>query len=161
MHNKFTNYGKPVTDDTKIKNFKEKIDFYISKGFFVIPCKDKIPQLAGWQKEQDQTTDDVLDLIKSGKANQIGIRTDKYFVIDVDVKNNKNGLESIKQLSKDLNLDIDNTLTAETRSGGKHYFFVKPEDVIIQNQVDLLLLVQVTAIPGSIHKQNLNYQLKI
>ena len=138
MHNKFTNYGKPVTDDTKIKNFKEKIDFYISKGFFVIPCKDKIPQLAGWQKEQDQTTDDVLDLIKSGKANQIGIRTDKYFVIDVDVKNNKNGLESIKQLSKDLNLDIDNTLTAETRSGGKHYFFVKPEDVTIQNQVDLL-----------------------
>ena len=53
MHNKFTNYGKPVTDDTKIKNFKEKIDFYISKGFFVFTCKDKIPQLAGWQKEQD------------------------------------------------------------------------------------------------------------
>ena len=140
MHNKFTNYEKRVTDDTKIKNFKEKIDFYISKGFFVIPCKDKIPQLPGWQKEQDQTTDDVLDLIKNGKANQIGIRTDKYFVIDVDVKNNKNGLESIKKLSKDLNLDIDNTLTAETRSGGKHYFFVKPEDVTIQNQVDLLPL---------------------
>ena len=55
-----------------------------------------------WQKEQDQTTDDVLDLIKNGKANQIGIRTDKYFVIDVDVKNNKNGLESLNNYLKIL-----------------------------------------------------------
>ena len=84
-------------DDTKIKEFETTIDNYIDKGFFVVPCKDKIPQMPSWNNAEDQTKDEVLDFIKSGRANQIGIRTDKYFVIDVDVKHNKNGFESLKQ----------------------------------------------------------------
>ena len=78
-----------MQDDTKIKEFETTIDNYIDKGFFVVPCKDKIPQMPSWNNAEDQTKDEVLDFIKSGRANQIGIRTDKYFVIDVDVKHDK------------------------------------------------------------------------
>lgn len=127
-----------MQDDIKIKEFENTIDNYIDKGFFVVPCKDKIPQMPSWNNAEDQTKDEVLDFIKSGRANQIGIRTDKYFVIDVDVKHNKDGFESLKKLSKITSTNFDETLCAETRSGGRHYFFLTPEDQVVKNTVDLL-----------------------
>lgn len=53
----------------------------------------------------------------------IGIATGNgLIVVDVDVKNNAAGEESLKQLIEE-NGDLPKTWTANTPSGGKHYYF--------------------------------------
>lgn len=128
-----------IADDIQdFKLFENTISDYIAKGFFIVPCKNKIPQMAGWSEAEEQTETDILNYLKTGRANQIGLRTDKYFVVDVDIKHNKNGFDSLKVLSEQTKTNFNDTLCAETKSGGHHYFFLTPEDFTIRNTVDLL-----------------------
>ena len=65
-----------MLDDTELANFKDAIEKYIEKNFIVIPCNNKKPSLRDWSNIQEQDSDEIYEYFRSGKANQIGIRTD-------------------------------------------------------------------------------------
>lgn len=125
--------------DTELNNFKTAIDSYIAKNFIVIPCNNKRPILKDWTNIEEQDSEEIFEYFKSGKANQIGIRTDDVFVVDIDYDQMKNvdGYESLKQLKKIIPDNFEDTLQALTPRGGTHYYFKKPDDVEIKNTTNL------------------------
>ena len=71
-------------------------------------------------------------------TNNIGVLTGEgFFVLDVDVKKGKRGLDSLATLEMVYDLD-QNTLTAKTPSGGLHLFYKMPDGLRINNSVDKL-----------------------
>ena len=74
----------------------------LKKNFIVIPCNNKKPLLKDWSNIQEQDSDEIYEYFRSGKANQIGIRTDDVFVVDIDYDEVKkvDGYESLKQLKR-------------------------------------------------------------
>jgi hypothetical protein len=126
-------------DDTELNNFKNAIESYIAKNFIVIPCNNKRPILKDWTNIEEQDSEEIFEYFKSGKANQIGIRTDDVFVVDIDYDQikNINGYESLKQLKNLIPDNFDETLQAKTPRGGTHFYFRKPEDIEIKNTTNL------------------------
>ena len=112
-----------MLDDTELANFKDAIEKYIEKNFIVIPCNNKKPLLRDWSNIQEQDSDEIYEYFRSGKANQIGIRTDDVFVVDIDYDEIKkvDGYESLKQLKKIIPDNFDETLQAQTPRGGTHF----------------------------------------
>lgn len=77
------------------------------------------------QQEIRRITDKKLQR----KINSIAIKTGQcsnLFVLDLDIGEEKNGLEKIKELKIKI---PDNTVCVETPSGGRHYYFTLPEEL--------------------------------
>ena len=128
-----------MLDDTELDSFKDAIEKYIEKNFIVIPCNNKKPLLKDWSNIQEQDSDEIYEYFRSGKANQIGIRTDDVFVVDVDYDEIKkiDGYESLNQLKKIIPDNFNETLQAHTPRGGTHFYFKKPDEVEIKNTTNL------------------------
>ena len=146
-------------------NLKTNLDYaryYHSLGFSVIPvytvdemgvcaCKKKDQcHSAGkhpainWQRyTKKRADDDTLQMWFDGMdhAHGVGIVTgsisDNIFVIDVDVGEGKDGIETLDsvQMAHD---DLPPTATAITGSGGKHLFFKAPEGMFIGTDKNVL-----------------------
>lgn len=109
-----------------IKTIKDQ---YSELGI-LIPLKEdsKIPNITNWTK-----VNDVEETFF--KSNRVGIvPKDGYFVVDVDIKNGKNGVESLDQF---LDLSLDSTLCQQTPSGGYHLVFKLPKDIKLKNATDI------------------------
>ena len=134
-----TNLENQTQEDIQLDKFKQAIDKYIAKNFIVIPCNNKIPILKNWSNIEEQDPDEIFNYFKNGKANQIGIRTDDVFVVDVDYDQTKqvDGYHSLKQLQHIIPDNFTDTLQASTPRGGRHFYFKKPEDVEIKNTTNL------------------------
>jgi hypothetical protein len=134
-----TNLENQNQDAIQLDQFKNAIDKYIAKNFIVIPCNNKIPILKNWSQIEEQDPEEIFNYFKNGKANQIGIRTDDVFVVDVDYDTTKqvDGYNSLRQLQQIIPDDFSNTLQAKTPRGGKHFYFKKPEDIEIKNTTNL------------------------
>lgn len=128
-----------MLEGIELENFKTAIESYIAKNFIVIPCNNKRPILKDWTNIEEQDADEIFEYFKSGQANQVGIRTDDVFVVDVDFDQIKNvdGYKSLNQLKNIVPDNFDETLQANTPRGGTHYYFKKPEDVEIKNTTNL------------------------
>lgn len=96
-----------------------------AQGFRVFPLKPgaKEPAHKGWQAEATRDPE-TIRRIWNGTDYNIGIATgDGLAVVDVDVKNGKQGVASFRALG----LSGDNTFVVETVSGGFHVYYAAPD----------------------------------
>lgn len=115
---------------------------YASHGFSVIPIgTDKRP-LIKFADKPPLTGDEIKRIWQKYPTANIALKTDKFFVIDVD-RHEGDGMESIKALNHDE--WFKDTLTERTAHNGFHFFFTKPKNVAIQQNIGFLPNVDLKA----------------
>jgi hypothetical protein len=109
---------------------------YSTLGFVPIPLRGKVPVLAKWQNLPGGE-DEAVDRLQHHRGNVGLVLPDDLFVIDVDRKAGKDGLATLRGLES-LYGELPQTLTQTTASGGLHYVFRKPPEVLLKNTVGRL-----------------------
>lgn len=108
---------------------------WASRGYHVFPCKaDKSPATSdGGFKNATNDLALVRALFERGAAC-VGVwpGPSGHVVLDVDVKEGKQGEASLTALQRELG-ELPDTHTQRTPSGGRHLYFRKPEDVEVGN----------------------------
>ncbi len=121
--------------------------FYGQCGVPVFPLRSdsKKPHIKGWQDEATDDPDTIADwfcvrfpgaMIGCPAGAMGGLASPGLILIDVDVKNNAGGMETLERLERELGLKLSDLtfLTAHTPSGGLHYWLRWPEGVEIRNR---------------------------
>jgi hypothetical protein len=97
-----------------------------------IPKGVKCPVVKDWPNTQKRA-DDVGPLLDGERFNKYGwILDDCHVVIDIDVHDEAaNGFDSLAKLETEIGFRLSAACGAivDTPSGGRHYYFAKPEDV--------------------------------
>lgn len=101
---------------------------FASRGFRVFPVNQKNPQLKEWPDKATTDSSQIeawfSDKYKYCDGFGVCPGTDA-FVIDVDVKEGKNGKESLQILREQFGLDIK-TLAVKTKNNGLHLYYQYP-----------------------------------
>ena len=125
-------------DATKPRQSKMAAALQLAEhGFPVFPLipNDKRPLIKGWQRLATATD---IDRIRDWWADEpdanIGISTERLYVVDVDPR--KGGSATFSALS--MTEDIPDTLASVTAGGGAHLIFALPHDVTVSGGNDLL-----------------------
>ncbi|MBW7985174.1 bifunctional DNA primase/polymerase [Lactobacillus helveticus] len=110
---------------------------YAKHGFSVIPIGSNKRPLIKFADRPPLTNTEIRDIWNKYPTANIALKTDKFFVIDVDRHGGEvDGLESIKKLNHD---DwFKKTLTERTAHNGFHFFFTKPSKITIQQNIGFL-----------------------
>ena len=116
---------------------------YSEHGFSVIPIGSNKRPLIKFADKPPLTNTEIREIWKKYPTANIALKTDKFFVIDVDRHNEEDGMKSIKALNHDE--WFKNTLTERTAHNGFHFFFTKPKDIIIQQNIGFLPSVDLKA----------------
>lgn len=102
--------------------------FMYGMGFKVFPvvANQKIPAIKEWKTWAETAT--IQKIRDYGTANQrnnwaVYCGASDLTVVDIDVKNNAQGLENFKAMIKAENQQHTHTLTICTPSGGKHFYY--------------------------------------
>jgi len=100
---------------------------YYSKIFHwkVFPCKNKIPATPHGFKDASSDPEQIKKYFTC-KGFNIGIATGEasgFFVLDVDVKNNAGGRDSLIELESQFG-ELPRTVFSVTQSGGNHFYFL-------------------------------------
>ena len=142
------------------KSQKDMIDAaitYADKGWHVLPaCQyTKKPLLTDWPNQA--TTDDrsiVRCWLKTYPTAGIGVLTGPrsgFFVVDIDVKQDTNGEDSLRdRFSDDFKPDFDNHLAQTTPSGGIHLLFKWDETLAVRTRAGILPGVDTRGLGGQI-----------
>ncbi|NRO27729.1 bifunctional DNA primase/polymerase [Lactobacillus helveticus] len=109
---------------------------YAGHGFSVIPIGNNKRPLIKFADKPPLTNTEIRDLWKKYPTANIALKTDIFFVIDVDRHGEADGMESIKTLGHDE--WFKDTLTERTAHNGFHFFFTKPKDLKIQQNIGFL-----------------------
>lgn len=116
-------------------SLKESAIRYAKKGFKVFPLapQSKSKQvLKSWKEEATQDLSKIEQWWTQNPYYNIGLVTGNgLFVIDVDIKNNKNGFQSLQHHGKEL----PTTVKVKTPSGGIHLYYHAEKP--ISNKVNL------------------------
>ena len=121
---------------------------YQKKGFSVIPISPSNKQpMIKFADKPAMTAQEIEDFWNQYPDSNIAVRTDKFFVIDVDLHGKHNGYDSLANWEH-LNL-ITPTLQAKTASGGKHIFYFKHPDISMTQMIGFLPGVDVKAHPNN------------
>lgn len=121
---------------------------YQKAGFSVIPIVPNGKQPAiKFADKPAMTAQEIEDYWTQYPDSNIAVRTDKFFVIDIDLHGKANGYESLANWEH-LNL-ITPTLQAKTASGGKHIFYFKHPDLSMTQMIGFLPGVDVKAHPNN------------
>ena len=121
---------------------------YQKAGFSVIPIVPNGKQPAiKFADKPAMTAQEIENYWNQYPDSNIAIRTDKFFVIDIDLHGKHNGYESLANWEH-LNLRTP-TLQARTASGGKHIFYFKHPDVTMTQMIAFLPGVDVKAHPNN------------
>ncbi len=104
-----------------------------AKGFHVFPCEEngKLPVIKDFPNRATRDTDQITKWF-DGTNRNIGISTSRFgdsqalVVVDVDVKGDKHGDETVLQLELSGS-EFPVTLEQSTPSGGRHMLYVAPE----------------------------------
>lgn len=113
---------------------REAIEF-CKAGFRVIPLQGKEPFWPNWSGRAIADPFDVVELWPGDQYNVGIVCGGGMFVVDIDVKNNKPGFESLAKLIAQ-NGPFPPTRTVRTPSGGKHFYFYTPDRSDVANAVD-------------------------
>lgn len=99
---------------------------YAKSGFFVIPCINKRPIIKFADIERP-TPEKVRQMWLRNPEADIAIKTDKFFVVDVDRGHGSgvDGVASLKELPKEW---FPKTTTQSTKHGGFQMFYKKPKN---------------------------------
>ena len=153
----------------KMNRFQEEklvqVILYARKGWHVVPCGyNKIPAVKDWVDAATTDEEQILQWWGDNPNYNVSIATGNksgFFVVDVDMKDGKNGLKSLcDYFGDDFDIDADNDLWAKTPSGGMHFCF-KTNGLDIKTCSDVLDGVdirgeggQIVAAPSSIRITN-------
>lgn len=101
-------------------------------GFHPIVEKpnEKTPLEPAWQKLVNRSDAILRVIFDAHPDGGIGTITHGFIVVDLDVREDKNGIEALRALPP-----LPPTLTSCTPSGGRHLFFRIPAGVEIHNSV--------------------------
>lgn len=124
------------------------------KGFKIFPIKPglKDPAHKAWQKE-------ALSDVSIPEGHNAGVLTTSYkedkalVVVDLDIKQDKNGIEEYKKL-KSQGYDFPPTFTVKTPSGGYHLYYFTDTPVkggvdVLAKGIDIRSRGQYVVAPGS------------
>lgn len=117
---------------------------YGDSGWRVVPIvnETKRPAIEEWQNRASKHPDQITSWWTNGYAQcGVGIVTGKetgMWVLDVDVANGKQGVETLAALIKaNGGGKLPTTLVARTPSGGYHYYWKYPQGVEVRNAQEL------------------------
>jgi putative DNA primase/helicase len=115
-----------------MKNINKLINNDVLKGRKIFPCKSngKKPLTLHGHKDASSDVRDIKTWWSNYPDANIGLCTGKdanLIVVDIDVKNNAGGMESLQALEAEFE-KLD-TLVINTPSGGLHYYFSFPKEV--------------------------------
>lgn len=102
---------------------------FVNRGFYVFPTNQKRPVLKDWPTLASNDSATVTNWYEDEFKWVDGFGVcpkDTCFIIDVDVKDGKDGINSLKYLINELGLPR-NTLIIRTKSGGLHLYYKYPE----------------------------------
>lgn len=141
---------------------------YVRAGFAVFPCRprSKVPNTPHGLNDWTDNPEHVINHWGAHPNDNIGITcgapSGGLLVLDFDVSEAKNGLETLKQWEMEHG-ELPETAEAITGSGGKHYFFRTDRNNIkpTSNQqlgVDVRCDGSFVVAPGSIHPNGNAYE---
>lgn len=116
---------------------------YASHGFSVIPIGATKRPLIKFANRPPLTIDEIKQVWQRYPLANIALNTDKFFVIDVDRHGDVDGMDAIKQLNHDE--WFKGTLTEKTAHDGFHFFFQKPKNETIAQNIGFLPGVDLKA----------------
>lgn len=108
-------------------NFFDAAADLVSLGFSVIPLRQdaKLPLVKAWQRLASSELEVITHWSRQWPNGNIGVATGEasgVAVIDLDVKDDRNGIETIAKLAK-AGKTLPPCPTVETPSGGRHLYF--------------------------------------
>ena len=117
------------------------VENYIEDGLAVFPLSrnSKVPRKgSNGYKDATKSIDEAKELWEMNPGANVGIATgsiSELVVIDIDVKNDVDGMKSYEKLCDEYGIPV--TRTARTPSGGIHYYFGLPDGAVINCQAGL------------------------
>lgn len=116
----------------------EAAERYASVGWPVVPTHPETRYPKGLPRWQEQATTDLATIRSwwSGpfEGYGVGVRTGEgLLVIDVDVKDGKDGTRSLAETIRTKGEPLPRTVTARTGTGGYHLYFTYPTGRDIRN----------------------------
>lgn len=125
---------------------------YAKLGYKVFPLTplSKIP-MKGTQGSKEATTD--LSIIsnwwKDTPQANIGLVTDKFLVLDIDVHDKENnGYKSLETLENTFE-KLPRTSIIQTANNGKHIYLLKPKDVHLPQKIAFMKGIDIKAHPNN------------
>ena len=129
-----------------MQNLENYALYYARKGFSVLPILGKQP-IIKFANKPPLSENDIKKIWNLNPTADIALKTEDFFVVDVDRHGAADGLQSLSALHHD---DwFKDTLTAATAHGGYHFCFKKPDGVEIKQNIGILKGVDIKA-----HKNN-------
>lgn len=128
---------------------------YASMGWAVLPTskKTKRPLISGGSLSATTDADTIKRWWEEFPSANIGIATGKIsgiWVVDIDIKDGKNGAKSIASEYEDTYTIERDQLKQKTTSGGVHLVFECPDDYEIRNKTGVLEGVDIRGEGGYI-----------
>lgn len=118
------------------KNLLDTAVALYEKGLSVIPVtQDKKPLVKFKDIRPDFKT--VTNIIRASRDCMIAVKTEDFFVIDVDTDkgtSHANGFEEFNKIPTEL---LPATLSQTTASGGKQYFYLKRNDIQLNKMLNI------------------------
>jgi hypothetical protein len=121
---------------------------YAEHGLSVIPIGQNKRPLIKFADKPPLTVEQIKQIWAKYPNANIALKTDKFFVIDVDRHTDGvDGLNSIKGLN---HLEwFKDTLTEKTAHNGYHFFFLKPNNITLSQNIGFLPSVDLKAHPNN------------
>lgn len=121
---------------------------YAEHGFSVIPIGQNKQPLIKFADKPPLTVEQIKQIWAKYPNANIALKTEKFFVIDVDCHgNNVDGLNSVRELNHPE--WFKDTLTEKTAHNGRHFFFKKPKNFNISQNIGFLPSVDLKAHPNN------------
>lgn len=126
-----------------MKNLVNYALAYQAKGLSVLPIAGKRP-LIKFADRKPLTADEIKTIWQKHPYAQIALRTDKFFVVDIDRGHEEgvDGFESIRQQPTEYYPD---TLSQVTKHGGQQLFYLKRSDMRVNQLIGYLPGVDIKA----------------
>ena len=160
-------------------NLPQEAERIAELGYPVFPCRDprddpspvgkrgKIPLVSGGVSSTTIDLDQVAKWWQQWPTANIGLACQKCLILDLDVKDGKQGSDDISMIAEELG-PLDPTVVAATGSGGWHLFFSRPSEEIVGKTnvpwhgqptgIDIRVGNQYVIAPPSLHESGKRYE---
>lgn len=129
-----------------MKNLVNVALAYQAKGMSVLPLLNKKP-LIKFADRPALTADEIKKLWRKYPTASIALKTDKFFVVDIDRhENGADGFNSFDQLPKEW---FPETLSQTTKHGGKQLFYLKRDEMILHQMIGWQPGIDIKAHPNN------------